>query len=171
MRTLQVTIDGHVYEVELDLTGSALDVTVDGTRLRVALPDWEATAMAMEWVLVNDRSYEIVFDPDLRWIRAHRGLHRLEVRDRAAGAVPPRGFDGRVTAPIPGQITRVMVAAGAHVAEGQPLFILEAMKMENEIRAPGAGRVTAVHVSPGLNVTLHQLLAEIRTDSDPASRP
>jgi acetyl/propionyl-CoA carboxylase alpha subunit len=168
MRTLAVTIDGRVFEVSLDLTGSALDVTVDGIRLQVNLPDWDATATAMEWVLVNDRSYEIVFDPDLRWIRAHRGLHRLEVRDREAGAAPPRVSDGRVTAPIPGQITRVMVAARATVAEGQPLFILEAMKMENELRAPQAGRVTAVHVSPGQNVTLHQLLAEIRTDPDPA---
>lgn len=54
-----------------------------------------------------------------------------------------------VPSPMPGTILKVLVAVGDQVAENQPLLILEAMKMENEIVASSAGTVSAIHVSPG----------------------
>lgn len=54
-----------------------------------------------------------------------------------------------VPSPMPGTILKVLVAVGDQVAENQPLLILEAMKMENEIVASSAGIVSAIHVSPG----------------------
>ena len=62
---------------------------------------------------------------------------------------------------IPGLIKTVLVAEGEQVEAGQPLFILEAMKMENEIHAPKSGVIGQIRVKPGQDVTLHEVLAEI----------
>jgi biotin carboxyl carrier protein len=66
-----------------------------------------------------------------------------------------------VKAPIPGLVTRVLVQAGDVVEAGQPLLLLEAMKMENEILAPRAGAVLRLSAIPGKSVTLHEELIEI----------
>ncbi|MDV5973380.1 acetyl-CoA carboxylase biotin carboxyl carrier protein subunit [Streptococcus canis] len=54
-----------------------------------------------------------------------------------------------IPSPMPGTILKVLVAVGDEVAKNQPLLILEAMKMENEIVASSAGTISAIHVSPG----------------------
>jgi pyruvate carboxylase subunit B len=62
---------------------------------------------------------------------------------------------------MPGLVLRVNVEVGQHVAEGAGLMVLEAMKMENEIRAPTAGEVTTIHVGPGEAVEKGVTLVEI----------
>jgi biotin carboxyl carrier protein len=115
----------------------------------------------MEWFIIGRRPYEVMIDPDLAWIRSASGIHSLEVQDTEANLARPVAGDGRVKAPIPGQITRMCVAAGDEVELGDPLLVLEAMKMENEIRAPLGGRVKALKVVQGQRVALHELLVEI----------
>ena len=66
-----------------------------------------------------------------------------------------------VLAIMPGKIIRVMVEVGDSVEEGQPVCVLEAMKMENELHARQAGTVKAVCVKPGDDVEKDQVLAEI----------
>jgi pyruvate carboxylase subunit B len=61
---------------------------------------------------------------------------------------------------MPGLVVRVAATAGQAVAAGQGLIVLEAMKMENELRAPAAGRVTSVRVSEGQAVEKGQVLIE-----------
>ncbi len=73
----------------------------------------------------------------------------------------PASGDGRVKAPIPGLIARLLVEPGAVVEPGTPVLILEAMKMENEIQAPRGGTVTEISVELGQIVTLNELLMEI----------
>ncbi len=68
---------------------------------------------------------------------------------------------GVVTAPIPGLITKIAVAAGDTVTQGDQLLILEAMKMENEIVAPQGGTVSAVHVQAGQTVDKGAKMVEI----------
>ena len=63
------------------------------------------------------------------------------------GPSRPPGAD--LSAPMPGSVTQVLVRAGDAVTPGQPLVIIEAMKMEHVIRAPRVGRVHAVHIRPG----------------------
>ncbi len=71
------------------------------------------------------------------------------------------GSGGLITAPIPGLISEVVIKVGDTVAAGDRLLILEAMKMENEISAPQAGTVSAVHVAPGQVVEQGSLLVEL----------
>lgn len=69
----------------------------------------------------------------------------------APASSAPAGADA-LAAPMPGTILKVLVNVGDSVSENQPLMILEAMKMENEIVASSAGTVSAIHVSAGQTV-------------------
>jgi pyruvate carboxylase subunit B len=82
------------------------------------------------------------------------------IQDLAAAASGPRG-PAPLVAPMPGLIVRVNVAPGDRVAAGAGLIVMEAMKMENELRAPAAGRVKAVHARPGTAVEKGTVLVEL----------
>ncbi|MTI94523.1 MAG: biotin/lipoyl-binding protein [Firmicutes bacterium] len=75
--------------------------------------------------------------------------------------VAPAAGKGAVTAPMPGTVLKVIAAEGDTVSAGQPLLILEAMKMENKITAPAAGTVSEIAVSQGQSVDTGQLLVRI----------
>lgn len=161
MSTLSVTIDGHTFVVDLDLAaGGELAARVDGEPVRVV-----ATSLAdsdqLEWLSVGGRVYEVVLDRDLRWMRSRAGLHRLEVRDLGVRTQRPVSGDGRIKAPIPGVIARLLVEPGQTVAAGQPLLVLEAMKMENEITAHKAGKVTTLAVEVGGSINAGDPIATI----------
>jgi biotin carboxyl carrier protein len=68
---------------------------------------------------------------------------------------------GMIVAPMPGRVVRVLVAAGDPVDVRQPVVVVEAMKMENELRAPRAGHVKEISVAPGTSVEAGRVLAVI----------
>ena len=76
--------------------------------------------------------------------------------DTALGAA-----DREVRAPMPGLVLRVLVAAGDSVEAGQGVAVLEAMKMENELKAPSAGTVASVHAEAGAAVGKNDLLVTL----------
>lgn len=78
------------------------------------------------------------------------------------GKRPRPSHEGHVTTPMPGTIVDVLVAAGKKVNAGDPVLVIEAMKMENEVQAPIAGIVIAVHVVKGESVTPDEALLEIQ---------
>ncbi len=80
-------------------------------------------------------------------------------------AHPEAGAHGHgqvsIAAPMPGRVVRVLVEPGDEVAARQGVIVVEAMKMENELRAPRAGRVKEVSVAPGMSVEAGRILAVI----------
>lgn len=163
MNKMIVTIDGQEYTVEVSLNPAEpthYNVLVNGQAADVYVPTLVDPTL-LEWVVVDNRPYELVVAPDMSWVRSLGGMHSLEVRAKGVGVTRPASGDGRVKAPIPGLISRLLVAPGAVVEVGQPLLVLEAMKMENEIRAPRSGTVQTVKVQPGQSVALSELMIEI----------
>ncbi len=93
----------------------------------------------------------------------------VPVRDEQHVLLKEMGFkslggasEGNVIAPMPGKILEVKVSEGDEVRQGTPLIILEAMKMENELKSPVDGSVAAVHVKPSNSVDKNAVLIEIK---------
>ncbi|MBN2829528.1 MAG: biotin/lipoyl-binding protein [Candidatus Cloacimonetes bacterium] len=85
----------------------------------------------------------------------------------------PTAEDGKIFSPIPGVIVKSLVSEGDNVKKGQPVIILEAMKMESEIPAPVSGKVEKIHVKDKAPVQEGQLLASIIPDASnqPVQQP
>ena len=135
-----VTVDGERFEAHLAaVPGTPLHHLLLGAR------SWTVAAQRLEgtvrsrWALgaVGERFEIEVVDERTREILALTGQ----------GGRPPQG--GVVTAPMPGLVVRVQVKAGDRVEAGMGLVVVEAMKMENELRAPRPGVVETVHVAAG----------------------
>ena len=71
------------------------------------------------------------------------------------------GGRATLTSPMPGKVVRVMCAAGDEVIEGQGLLVVEAMKMQNEVQAPKAGKVAELKVAEGQTVNAGEILVVI----------
>jgi biotin carboxyl carrier protein len=100
------------------------------------------------------------------WVSTAQGAGPVEVADPLAYlAAHTHGGGGkkrqRVDAYMPGRVTAVLVEEGAAVTKGQGIIVLEAMKMENEIRAEHDGTVSKIHVQPGQAVDLGNPLFEM----------
>ena len=89
----------------------------------------------------------------------------LDERARAIRALGTQGgkaaVAGVLTAPMPGLVVRVLVAVGERVEAGAGLIVIEAMKMENELKAPAAGTVRRVLAGPGASVEKGAVLMEL----------
>ncbi len=121
---------------------------------------------AGEWWLQDDASRRTVAvhvagDQISAQIAGH-GLHGTVVdpRDTALDALAG-GSEGAVSTPMPGAIVRIPITHGQRVEVGQVLIVVEAMKMENEFKAPVAGVVAAIHVEVGAAVEANALLVTV----------
>lgn len=133
---LEVSAGGKRVDVDLALVGRALSVRVDGHVVDITTEG---------------------LPPEIGVIASgHRSYVRVESdRQRAAAAAAAHsggGLDDVVKSPMPGRVVRVLVAVGDEVAVGQPLIVIEAMKMENELRAKRAGRIAEVVTTAGAAV-------------------
>lgn len=161
MSSLQVKLDNEVMQVEIpDLSESTVQAQVNGAAVTVRIPT-NGSAVLPEWLVIGDKPYEVVLDREFKSLRWQEQIHQVQVRDLDVTTGHTTGSDGRVKAPIPGVISRVLVEQGQHVETGQTLLILEAMKMENQVRAPRPGVITTLNVGVGRAVALGELLAEI----------
>ncbi|MEU4769049.1 biotin carboxylase N-terminal domain-containing protein [Actinosynnema sp. NPDC023794] len=144
-------IDG----VEVRVRGD--EVSVDGREpLRLAA-HVEGT-----WLVVGGRRYAVAREGDVLWLGADgRAWALTETLPSEAAASSSAGSGGPVTSPMPGTVLVARVARGEHVTAGQPLFVVEAMKMEHTVTSPVAGVLAEVHVQAGQQVALDETLAVV----------
>jgi biotin carboxyl carrier protein len=161
-----VTLDGRDFEVELSEKQGTLTASTGGVRCAVDVRAIEPEEKYS--VLLDRRSFSVAVDGDgrkLSLVISGRAF-AVEVedeRERAAraigGAEGARG--GVIESVMPGVVRHVAVRPGDTIAAGAPLLVLEAMKMQNEIRAESAGVVAAVHVNAGQTVERGQRLVTL----------
>jgi biotin carboxyl carrier protein len=118
-------------------------------------------------ILIGGRSYEARVEETPSALVVVIDGHRfeIEVRDprrlsRKAGAAGTDGVQS-IAAPMPGKIVRVLAAVGDEVEAGQGLLVVEAMKMQNEMKSPRAGKVLSLSAKEGATVTAGEVLATI----------
>lgn len=152
-REFSLTMDSLTYKIVVDgnsilVNGQPFVAGFEGNRVLVDDTPYDVTLEGGKALIGG-----IAYDLDVE------GLEEETTGSRVATTAAVS--EGAVTAIMPGKIMRVLVAQGEEVAEGDVVCILEAMKMENELKAPKAGTVKALYVQPGQDVETGVVLAEI----------
>jgi len=161
------------YIVQLNDQRKAVSIEPEGvcyeeeTPVRAELSDIEGSPVRM--VKLGTHVYRVVAEKRqgkgryTLWVDGYRfetealDERTRSIRDLSAASAGPSG-PAPIIAPMPGLIVRVNVSVGDRVEAGQGLVVMEAMKMENELRATAAGTVKSVEVAPGTAVEKGALL-------------
>jgi biotin carboxyl carrier protein len=156
--------------MKLDLIIDGRDERIELTPGKFRLGSAEERAVSVEEpqpgvysVLLDGRSYDARVENGVVTVCGRR--FEIEVRDprrwsrqSAAGA---HGGVQNVAAPMPGKVVRVLVAVGDTVEAGQGIVVVEAMKMQNEMKAARAGKIASLSAKVGATVTAGEVLASI----------
>ena len=164
----EVEINGRTRHVVVRRTRDGFEVALDGAHVSVDAIQVAGSTLSL---LVGARTYDVTVTPDVT--SSARFAVRVGAIPVTATLVGGRRFGRRdeethagtgperIVAPMPGKIVRVLVKSGEAVRARQPVVVIEAMKMENELRARRDG-TAAVHASPGASVEAGALLVVIQ---------
>jgi len=160
----EVLLAGKKRVVELVRASDVWAITLDGVEVDVSAVEVAPNTFS---VLLNGVSHQVRIAPRID------GTFTLytELAEYHAEVTDPRGWRGKrhgaleaegrqqITAPMPGKVVRLLVSEGDAVEAGQGLLVVEAMKMQNEVRSPKAGRVEKLLAKEGLAVNAGDVLA------------
>ncbi len=152
--------------IELEREAAGWRVTLDGRPVAV---DAVEVAPNVVSILLEGQSFEISVTP------SPDGKLKLQTgsREFTAEVIDPRAWSGRrhgnveaegrqqIVAPMPGKVVRLLVRAGDHVEAGQGLLVVEAMKMQNEIRSPKSGTLERILAKEGQPVNAGEVLCVV----------
>jgi biotin carboxyl carrier protein len=155
-----VSINGKVHRVEVKLVDQPWECVLDGLHISVDAVEvepgtlsllidgksFEARCESASLIFINGKRYEVSVDDPRSW----RGRKRTGV-----GTEGPQNL----AASMPGKIVRVLASEGQTISTGQAIAVIEAMKMQNEIKSPKAGTLKRLLVQPGFNVNAGEVLA------------
>ena len=163
--TFDVGIDGAQTRLELERTGDEYRFRLgDRDERRAQLIEVEPGVYS---VLIDGRSYEAHAEPgaDGAWITIRGRRFHVTIADPRRWTAKRANALGQerenILAPMPGKVVRVLVEPGDTVEAGQGVIVIEAMKMQNEMKARRGGRVAAVPVREGETVGAGAILATI----------
>jgi len=159
----EVTVDGKPYRLELERAQGAWRCRLDGREINV-----DAVVVRPDFLslLVDGRSYEIKRERSPAGLHLWAGSTRFEVelrdprslRSRRDGA-GDRSGPKKLVAPMPGKVVRVLLTEKSEVEAGQGIVVVEAMKMQNEIKSPKKGVVQKILATQGATVNAGDVLA------------
>jgi acetyl/propionyl-CoA carboxylase alpha subunit len=160
---LDATVGSRTIRVEVRRVNDGYTVALDGSLLEV---DVVETGNHFASLLIDGQSHDI-------GLERHTGGYRVHFPDDSItvglveasrdGSRPRRRPDGpaRLNAPMPGRVVRVLAGVGQEVEPGQGLVVIEAMKMENELKSPRKGLVHEIAVREGQAVEAGALLVVV----------
>lgn len=168
MIKLKAEVAGKDHQISIQRRESAVLAEVDGRHYELEIRDLDNN----EYLLIDGNTIY-----NCRVEKSHNHPHDLEVRLRGvsyaikltdpkrlrsaqSGAQQHKGAV-QIVAPMPGKVVRVLVEAGAEVEAGAGIMVVEAMKMQNEMKAPKAGHVVSTHAQEGSTVNAGDVLAVI----------
>jgi acetyl/propionyl-CoA carboxylase alpha subunit len=160
----EVTIDEKSYRIELNRVDGHWDCRLDGKPVEI---DAVLTRRDVLSILIHGKAYEIKRErsaTDLHlWVGSAR--YGVQLRDprslrSRAGADDGKG-PRKLLAPMPGKVVRVLAPENSEVQAGQGVLVVEAMKMQNEIKSPKKGVVRKMVATEGANVNAGDVLAVV----------
>jgi len=161
----EVTIAEKTYRVELQRVGQGWHCKLDGRELPLDVTSAQNGVLSL---LLNGKSYEIKQETTGAETNIVVGHERFNVALRDPRSFRSRRGSGaselgvkKITAPMPGKIVRLLAREGSAVQAGQSLIVIEAMKMQNELKAPKTGMLKRISVAEGAAVEAGQSLAEV----------
>jgi biotin carboxyl carrier protein len=161
----EVTIAEKTYRVELARGDSGWRCRLNGHELPLDVVPAQDGVLSL---LVNGKSYEVRQESTGQETTIAVGPERFSVsvrdprsfRSRARSGAAAQGVK-KITAPMPGKVVRLLAATGSPVEAGQSVIVIEAMKMQNELKAPKSGVIKKINVQEGTAVDAGQTLAEV----------
>src|SRR3954464_13714197 len=159
----EVVLDGVTHRVEITEREGKSIVKFDGDELFPDVVNPESEVLSL---VLDDRSYEVKRQTTPTGTRILIGdaVFDVEVRDPRSFRARKRGTgldEGpqRITSPMPGKVVRVLAPEGTEVEAGQGVIVIEAMKMQNEMKSPKKGRVQKIIAPEGSAVNAGDGLA------------
>ena len=165
VKTYHLELDGKSYEVGIENLNGTVAVTVNGKQHTVDLVSLNGGGALS--ILLDGRSYDLEVKESEKGLSVFASGQHYDLLVEEAKLFRARQLSGaggvivhekNVRAPMPGLIVKIEVAVGQEVHPGQGLLVMEAMKMENEIKALGAGRVKEIRVVQRQPVEQNQVL-------------
>lgn len=160
--TYEARVGGRTFRVEVRGRDGRYAVKLDERALEV---DCEESSDGFVSLLIDGRSHEAALErrPGGYAVGLRGGTVIVELASPSSAGAPRAGtaVAARLTAPMPGRVIRVLVEPGQIVERADGLVVMEAMKMENELRSPRAGRVKEVHAREGQAVETGALLVVV----------
>lgn len=154
----------------VELNGNSKSALVNGKTLdyeieQIGTDRWLLRTGVQTYILSNLTSdgTELEFTLNGKWVTVNVRDEKELLLEKMGFRSGTTGGGGKLNAPMPGKILKVLVNSGSTVKAGDPVIILEAMKMENELKSPVDGTLIAVHVDEGQSVEKNELLLEIET--------
>lgn len=155
-------VSDHLFETAVSAKrlsgGGRFECFVDGKALQLDCAD---VGRGKYSLLVDGRSYALRTRRNTEsphrcyWVSVNGQVFQAELQDprnRRRGELAVAEGPEEVVAPMPGRVVKVLIAEGTHVRGGEGLLVIEAMKMQNEVRAARAGQVERIYVAEGEGV-------------------
>jgi len=160
--TYEIAIDGKSYRLDLSQAGGRWSCRVDGREVEVDAVLARPNVLSLR---IGNKAYEVKCERvggDVHiWVGSQR--FAVDLRDPRSLRGRTRAVDDhgpkKLTAPMPGKVVRILLTQGTDVEAGAGVLVVEAMKMQNEVKSPKKGTIQKILVSEGTAVNAGDVLA------------